>query len=1214
MKTLTIAACFCAMTIMSRSAPGDKDPSFNGTGQVAFSIQPFGLYGGCGGEAVALAGNGSIVVAGFGTEYPGGFYSAAVVRVLSDGTPDATFGSGGQVLTPVGPASSTALGVALSSSGYVVTGGQTLDAQGFLKDMFLVRYKANGTLDTNFGTGGKVVLDVGGQDVFGALGLQSDGKIVITGSSVVGVERRLTVVRCSSSGSVEVKKQFPFSNPVSGGPSAAHGSALVQDSAGRWIVAGYMTQGASGPPWPTQRMVVLRLNADLSIDSSFAGGSGIFGALGEAKTLALQSDGSVIVGGTTISEDKVAVTRLTPSGALDLTFGNAGSFVYQNSGVILGYRADSVAVQADNKIMMVAQLGGDGKLARLTSNGLLDLTYGTGGIQTLFSARKAILQPNGRLVTAGSDSPGIVISRIMGDPEVPRLSVTLGASNVINGGAAVDFGAQTVGNPVVSRVLTVRNSGTAPLAITGHQITGTHAALWSVSPQMLSNSLGIGSSVSVTLQFTAQGTGPCQAAYQLTTDDPGGSTFELPLTASVVPGVYFLNPLTDVNEEAGTISIPIERSTGVGGATVRVLSSGIHASPIEDFVQIDELVSFADGVTSASVSLTIRPDSLDEGHEFLSLTLSDPKGGISLTSRPSTLVRILDQSDVKKPSITVTSPTGAMTFNSSQSMIIVGTASDDKGLAKVEGSVNGSSFSSASLALDASGTMGNYQFNTSVLPPGVNTVRLRSVDLRGNLSPEVSRVLTVIVKSPLTVNTTGSGTVTKPFPGIDDSKQLGFPYTLAGTPAKGQVFNGWSANFTAGTGLTPSAMELPQITFTHQPGLVLTADFIANPFTPSVIGKFAGLVTASSSAPPGGTLVSNETVGFFTASVLGNGTFSGTLKLDGLVLPLSGTFDNRGTARFTAARATKLSVPRPGKPSLEVSLTLDMTGVSGLLRGTVLIRNRAGGIVAQSDVEAHRAAYSASSKVHVSIAGTAGKAYTLVLKSQIPPASLTIDDVPSGEGFATGTIKVDGTVTLVGRLADHTAWSASGSLSKGDLCPIFTQLYGIGGSFSTLLSIDVTRPDMDITGSNVRWFRPWQNVQWYPWGWPEGISVDVLGAAYAQPALPSLLPVNTSIGNAVMTWSDAYLVSPVTKFVSIHPTTSAVSRAPSSDASFTMSLIPSTGLISGVFSHSDGTKPAWQGVLFQKGIHKGGYGYFMTFSPKVIDGLGRGGRVRLLQR
>lgn len=57
----------------------------------------------------------------------------------------------------------------------------------------------------------------------------------------------------------------------------------------------------------------------------------------------------------------------------------------------------------------------------------------------------------------------------------------------------------------------------------------------------------------------------------------------------------------------------------------------------------------------------------------------------------------------------------------------------------------------------------------------------------------------------------------------------------------------------------------------------------------------------------------------------------------------------------------------------------------------------------------------------------------------------------------------------------------------------------------------------------------------------------------------------------------------------------------------TMTITKTTGFVTGSFLHFDGTKPVYQGVIMQKGALKGAAGYFMSTSPKVVNGLGESG-------
>jgi hypothetical protein len=75
-----------------------------------------------------------------------------------------------------------------------------------------------------------------------------------------------------------------------------------------------------------------------------------------------------------------------------------------------------------------------------------------------------------------------------------------------------------------------------------------------------------------------------------------------------------------------------------------------------------------------------------------------------------------------------------------------------------------------------------------------------------------------------------------------------------------------------------------------------------------------------------------------------------------------------------------------------------------------------------------------------------------------------------------------------------------------------------------------------------------------------------------------------------------------------------VTKIPSTDASYTLAINRATGLMNGTFTHTNGTKPSFQGIIFQKAgsPHSGGHGFFLTPIPAVKDYTGESGGVTLL--
>ena len=160
-----------------RVAPGDLDPSFSADGK---QITDFGL--GDGGSAVAIQGDGKIVVAGGSGDAVGGSYDLALSRYTPDGTLDPSFSGDGKLTTDFGGGNDAAA-VALQADGKIVVAGSSRigTAQ---NDLALARYRADGSLDTAFSDEGTVTTDLGGYDDRAGVAIQADGRIVVAGSHI----------------------------------------------------------------------------------------------------------------------------------------------------------------------------------------------------------------------------------------------------------------------------------------------------------------------------------------------------------------------------------------------------------------------------------------------------------------------------------------------------------------------------------------------------------------------------------------------------------------------------------------------------------------------------------------------------------------------------------------------------------------------------------------------------------------------------------------------------------------------------------------------------------------------------------------------------------------------------------------------------------------------------------------------------------------------
>src|SRR3989441_110338 len=171
-----------------RATPGDPDPSFGTGGQVTTPI----VSSDDGACALVLQPDGKLVAAGYTSGANGTAF--ALVRYNANGSLDSSFGTGGKVTTPIGSIDDEPFALVLQPDGKLVAAGYT--DNGSTIAFALVRYNANGSLDSSFGTGGKVTTPIGSiDDEAIALVLQPDGKLVAAGYAYNGSDTDFALVR-----------------------------------------------------------------------------------------------------------------------------------------------------------------------------------------------------------------------------------------------------------------------------------------------------------------------------------------------------------------------------------------------------------------------------------------------------------------------------------------------------------------------------------------------------------------------------------------------------------------------------------------------------------------------------------------------------------------------------------------------------------------------------------------------------------------------------------------------------------------------------------------------------------------------------------------------------------------------------------------------------------------------------------------------------------
>jgi uncharacterized delta-60 repeat protein/CSLREA domain-containing protein len=340
------------------NANGSLDSTFGNGGRVITNayINSNGVPGSTnvpdGANGVAIQADGKIVAVGHS------WGNVAVVRYNANGSLDTTFGTQGIVVTDFG-SGENATQVAVQADGKIVVAGiQAINTFASHGDFLIVRYSADGRLDTSFGDGGRVITDFGRDETLNGLALQPDGKIIVVGTSGDDI----ALARYNANGSLDGSFDGDGKLVLDlGAGRSDYGRDLALQSDGKIIVVGHSFAGT------TQRdLVVLRLNNNGSLDNTFGvGGVALLNfanrtVRGEGVTL--QANGKIVVAGiyqddsTPELDNDFLVVRVNTNGTLDSSFGSGG-LVHTDFGGRQLDEARAVAVQADGKLVVVGHRG-----------------------------------------------------------------------------------------------------------------------------------------------------------------------------------------------------------------------------------------------------------------------------------------------------------------------------------------------------------------------------------------------------------------------------------------------------------------------------------------------------------------------------------------------------------------------------------------------------------------------------------------------------------------------------------------------------------------------------------------------------------------------------------------------------------------------------------------------------------------------------------------
>ena len=351
---------------------------------------------------IALDSQDRIIAGGFAVI--GGAQNFALARYTSNGVLDTSFGTAGLTTTAIGTSASIN-SIALDGQGRIIVGGvATIGGAG---KFVVARYTSSGVLDTSFGTAGLATTTIGDAAMLFSIALDSQGRIIVGGLTVIGGAQNFALARYTSNGVLDTSFGTAGLTTTAIGTSASINSIAI-DSQGRIVVGGFATIGGAN------KFVLARYTSSGVLDTSF-GTAGLatttIGADAIIFSIAFDSQGRIIGGGLTVigAVQQFALARYTSNGVLDTSFGTSGfttTLIGTNDAIL------SIALDSQERILAGggATIGGPGTnfvLARYSSSGVLDTSFGTSGLITTTpdnvfgSTRSIVFDSQGRVIAGG---------------------------------------------------------------------------------------------------------------------------------------------------------------------------------------------------------------------------------------------------------------------------------------------------------------------------------------------------------------------------------------------------------------------------------------------------------------------------------------------------------------------------------------------------------------------------------------------------------------------------------------------------------------------------------------------------------------------------------------------------------------------------------------------------------------------------------------------
>ena len=240
-KVVVAGTSYPSFALARYNEDGSLDPTFGAGGTIKVLVGKQAWA-----SDMAIDASGRIVVAGTVDDVMTRDWFVA--RFTAEGALDPAFGSGGIAISDFGDAE-VATGLAIDHLGRIlVAGGNQVLLSGARLDFLIARYRADGSLDPTFDGDGFVRTDfnrVG--EIATAIRVDAAGRIIVSGETSDGVSQNFALARYKSDGSLDSSFIGGGRLIVDLGAGANDvASALALDASGRMLVAGTTGDGISG--------------------------------------------------------------------------------------------------------------------------------------------------------------------------------------------------------------------------------------------------------------------------------------------------------------------------------------------------------------------------------------------------------------------------------------------------------------------------------------------------------------------------------------------------------------------------------------------------------------------------------------------------------------------------------------------------------------------------------------------------------------------------------------------------------------------------------------------------------------------------------------------------------------------------------------------------------------------------------------------------------